>query len=334
MPSAASLDQPLDLRRDTADRHRAVPGLGPHAVVAGRHRLGQTGRCGRRRSAPAPSRDLPEPDGPRISTARSPTSTADGMHARTSVVIMALSLAAEPRSARLTTAGLLSASPTGPPWRFSAQTGRYGPRRSAWRSTGRGRSSGQSPDAAGRCRNARRCSQRVGADARALVIDHDLDRRSRRARRRPAPCRPGAENELRVGDAGWRRPDRAANRGPAPRTHRAAAPLEARPRPPTSWPSSALVGDRDQRRQQPAQIDRRHVLALQLGIEAAGVGNIGDQPVEPLDVVLDHREQARAAVLVLRASGSVSTAERSEVSGFFSSWATSAANISIASMRL
>ena len=32
--------------------------------------------------------------------------------------------------------------------------------------------------------------------------------------------------------------------------------------------------------------------------------------------------------------GSVSTAERSEVSGFFSSWATSAANISIASMRL
>jgi len=36
----------------------------------------------------------------------------------------------------------------------------------------------------------------------------------------------------------------------------------------------------------------------------------------------------------LRASGSVSTADRSDVSGFFNSWATSAANISIASMRL
>ena len=34
------------------------------------------------------------------------------------------------------------------------------------------------------------------------------------------------------------------------------------------------------------------------------------------------------------ASGSVSTAERSEVSGFFSSWATSAAKLSIASIRL
>ena len=42
----------------------------------------------------------------------------------------------------------------------------------------------------------------------------------------------------------------------------------------------------------------------------------------------------RARLFSLRASGSVSTAERSEVSGFFNSWATSAANISIASMRL
>ena len=36
----------------------------------------------------------------------------------------------------------------------------------------------------------------------------------------------------------------------------------------------------------------------------------------------------------VRAMGSVSTALRSEVSGFFSSWATSAAKLSIASMRL
>ncbi len=36
----------------------------------------------------------------------------------------------------------------------------------------------------------------------------------------------------------------------------------------------------------------------------------------------------------VRAIGRVSTALRSEVSGFFSSWATSAAKLSIASMRL
>ena len=61
-----------------------------------------------------------------------------------------------------------------------------------------------------------------------------------------------------------------------------------------------FVGDRGQRRQQPAHIDRRHVLTLQFGIEAAGVGNIRDQPVEPLDVVLDHLEQAGAAGVVAR----------------------------------
>ena len=61
-----------------------------------------------------------------------------------------------------------------------------------------------------------------------------------------------------------------------------------------------FVGDRGQRRQQPPQIDRRHVLTLQFGIEAAGVGNVGDQPVEPLDVVLDHLEQPRAAGVVAR----------------------------------
>src|ERR1700712_4343507 len=44
--------------------------------------------------------------------------------------------------------------------------------------------------------------------------------------------------------------------------------------------------------------------------------------------------RSRARLVSLRASGSVSTADRSEVSGFFSSWATSAANISIASIRL
>ena len=39
------------------------------------------------------------------------------------------------------------------------------------------------------------------------------------------------------------------------------------------------------------EVDRRRVLPLQLGVEPAGVGDVGDQPVEPPDVVLDHRQQ-------------------------------------------
>ena len=42
---------------------------------------------------------------------------------------------------------------------------------------------------------------------------------------------------------------------------------------------------------------------------------------------------SRVFELSLLASGSVSTALRSEVSGFFNSWLTSAAKLSIASMR-
>ncbi len=64
--------------------------------------------------------------------------------------------------------------------------------------------------------------------------------------------------------------------------------------------ASRFVGDARQRIEQPANIDRGHVLALQFGIEPARVGNVRDQPVEPPDVVLDHFEQPRAAALVAR----------------------------------
>ena len=57
-----------------------------------------------------------------------------------------------------------------------------------------------------------------------------------------------------------------------------------------------LVRHRRHGGQQPVQIDRRGFLALQLGVEPAGIGDVGDQPVEPLHVVLDHRQQPRAAV--------------------------------------
>ena len=81
------------------------------------------------------------------------------------------------------------------------------------------------------------------------------------------------------------------------------------------------------------QIDRRRLLALQFGIEPAGVGNVGDQPVEPRTSCW-MTASSRARLSGVLASGIVSTAERSEVSGFFSSCATSAAKLSIASMRL
>src|SRR5262249_21909413 len=42
-----------------------------------------------------------------------------------------------------------------------------------------------------------------------------------------------------------------------------------------------------ERAQHRADIRRRHFQAAQLGIEARCVGNIGDQPVETLDIVLD-----------------------------------------------
>ena len=61
-----------------------------------------------------------------------------------------------------------------------------------------------------------------------------------------------------------------------------------------------FVGDRRQGLEQAAKIDRRHILTLQFGIEPAGIGDVRDQPIEPLDVVLDHRQQPRAAVLVAR----------------------------------
>ena len=80
------------------------------------------------------------------------------------------------------------------------------------------------------------------------------------------------------------------------------------------------------------QIDLRGIFAGQFGIEPRGVGNVGDQPVEPPYVVLDDVHQPLREFSFL-ASGSVSTALRSEVSGFFSSWLTSAAKLSIASMR-
>ena len=89
----------------------------------------------------------------------------------------------------------------------------------------------------------------------------------------------------------------------------------------------------DQVAEELLQVDRLGVLARQFGVEPRGVGNVGDQPVEAAHVVLDDVHQPRLRESSFLASGRVSTALRSEVSGFFSSCATSAAKLSIASMR-
>ena len=60
--------------------------------------------------------------------------------------------------------------------------------------------------------------------------------------------------------------------------------------------AAGLVLHRDHSVEELGEIDRRHLAALQFGVEAAGVGDVGDQPVEPLHVVLDHREQPLLAV--------------------------------------
>ena len=61
-----------------------------------------------------------------------------------------------------------------------------------------------------------------------------------------------------------------------------------------------LVGDADKRVEQLGQIDWRGLLPLQLGIEPAGVGNIRNQPIEPLHVVLNDAEKPPAALLGAR----------------------------------
>ena len=173
--------------------------------------------------------------------------------------------------------------------------------------------------------------QRVWTNAGPVVVDHDLDFGSHAPAHDAHPA-AGIGKRLRVGqEVGDHlaeprivaRHREGVGRATAFEPH-VDADIVAEP---------GFVRDRCQRGQQAADIDRRHVLALQFGVEPAGIGNVGDQAIEPADVVLDHLEQPRR-LFSFFASGRVSTAERSEVRGFFSSWETSAAKVSIASMRL
>ncbi len=60
-----------------------------------------------------------------------------------------------------------------------------------------------------------------------------------------------------------------------------------------------FVGYSNQGVEELGEIDRRRFLALQLRIEPAGIGNIGNQAIEPLDVVLNDVEEPRAALFGL-----------------------------------
>src|SRR5579863_6209045 len=56
-----------------------------------------------------------------------------------------------------------------------------------------------------------------------------------------------------------------------------------------------LVRYANERAEELGEIDRRSLLALQLGVEPAGVGNIRDQPIEPAHVMLDDVEEPAPA---------------------------------------
>ena len=60
-----------------------------------------------------------------------------------------------------------------------------------------------------------------------------------------------------------------------------------------------LVRHRNKRAEELGEVDRRGLLALQFGVEPAGVGNIRDQPIEPAHVVLDDVEKPAPAFLGL-----------------------------------
>jgi hypothetical protein len=92
-----------------------------------------------------------------------------------------------------------------------------------------------------------------------------------------------------------------------------------------------LVLDRDDRFDAAARCPPERHRRGQARHRGAGIGDVRDQPVEAADVVLDDRE----ALAIVGALGERQgfDGERSEVSGFFSSWATSAAKRSMASMR-
>ena len=167
MPEPAHLDQ---AREGCGRTHQqaAVRGLDVNAVVADQPREGK-GAVRRRGSAQTRGTDLPAPAAPRISTARAPTSTAEAWMVAVVSIFRVMrahvtSPAGAPRSARRAPS---APRPVATPMRFSARM-RPPCASTIWREIERPRPEfWPNPDAAGRCRSARRCAPSLPAGCRA-----------------------------------------------------------------------------------------------------------------------------------------------------------------------
>ena len=80
---------------------------------------------------------------------------------------------------------------------------------------------------------------------------------------------------------------------------RAARPAAGRRRAATPRSPPRGLPDRQQRLDQPAEVDRLEAGARQLGVEPRGLGDVDDQPVEPDDVAADDVEQLPAKRRIL-----------------------------------
>ncbi len=186
--------------------------------------------------------------------------------------------------------------------------------------------------------------QRVRRDAGTVVLDLDDDLVSlrlafsarliaaRRKATRTSP--PGSENEHALS---MRLVITCARRESWPMHEKSRRPLRRRAAPSTASASRRCCAANRRPSPTTARDARRGrragFAARELGVEPRGVGDVADQPVEAAHVMLhDRSSRSRDGPALTR--GRVSTALRSEVSGFFSSCATSAAKLSIASMRL
>ena len=129
-------------------------------------------------------------------------------------------------------------------------------------------------------------------DARAVVVDGGDHLAARRAAGRPRTSPPGGLNEralsIRLRNTWPSGPSRPEHRDRLERRRRLEA--HARRRPAWRWPGRG-------RRCRPSSRSRSSGLgrvARQLGVQARGVGDVGDQPVQPLDVLLQDAQQPLA----------------------------------------
>ena len=97
-----------------------------------------------------------------------------------------------------------------------------------------------------------------------------------------------------------------------------AAPRFDRELNPRAISARGVLGHRYHRSEERRDINLARLAAGKLGVEARGVGNVRDQPVEPPDIVLHDLDKAIARLVRANAREGLEST-RSEVNGFFSS---------------